>query len=82
MQKFSIVLARIGEGLASAVQGRPDVESVGRLQSVVDMLESDIPEGNRPAPMIEKIRGILKPAKQAVEGRRQLDQTVDAVRAA
>ncbi|MGA2255115.1 MAG: hypothetical protein ABSG53_10675, partial [Thermoguttaceae bacterium] len=80
MQRFSIALAKIGEGLAQTAQGHPDKESVDRLQSVIDMLETDIPERNRPARMIEEIRGILKPCKQQVEGRRQLDQTVDAIR--
>ena len=49
MQKFGIALAKIGEGLAQQAQGHPDAASVDRLQSVVDMLETDIPESSRPA---------------------------------
>ena len=46
------------------------------------MLETVIPEGQRPAKMIEEIKGILRPGRQQVEGRRQLDQTIDAIGAA
>ena len=60
----------------------PTWTSVDRLQSVVNMLETDIPEDNRPTKMLDEIKGILKHGKQEVEGRRELDQTVDAIRAA
>ena len=82
MPKVGIALAKIGEGLAQQVQGRADMASVDRLQSVVNMLETDIPEGSRPAKMLEEITGILQRGKQEVYGRRELDQTVDAIRAA
>ena len=82
MQKFSIALAKIGEGLAQQAQAHPDTESVGRLQSVVNMLETDIPESNRPTKMLDEIRGVLQHGKQEVEGRRELDRTVDEIRGA
>ena len=56
--------------------------SVDRLQAVVNMLETDIPESNRPTTMLEEIKGILRHGRQEVEGRRDLDRTVDEVRAA
>lgn len=80
MQKFSITLAKIGEGLAQQAQTRPDVVSVDRLQSVVNMLETDIPEINRPTKMLDDMKGILQHGRQEVAGRQELDQTVEAIR--
>ena len=68
MQKFSIALAKIGEGLAQQAQGHPDMASVDRLQAVVNMLETDIPESNRPAKMIEEIKAHSQ-ARQTGSGR-------------
>ncbi|MGO9109386.1 MAG: PQQ-binding-like beta-propeller repeat protein [Thermoguttaceae bacterium] len=82
MQKFSVALAKIGEGLAQQSQDHPDMKSVNRVQSIVNMLESDIPESNRPEKMLDEIKAILKHGKQEVEGRQELDQTVDAIGAA
>ncbi len=82
LQAFSIALAQIGEALARQSRGQPDAASIARVQSIVDMLETVIPEGQRPAKMIEEIKGILRPGRQQVEGRRQLDQTIDAIGAA
>ena len=82
LQKFSIALARIGEGLAQQAEGHPDTASVDRVQSVVNLLESDVPEGNRPTKMLDGIKDILKLCKQKVEGGRELDRTVDEIREA
>ena len=83
MQKFSFVLAKIGEGLAQQAQGHPGRDALDRLQSVVTMLETDIPENSRPADaMIEGIKRILKQVDQDVEGSRELSQTVEAIHAA
>jgi len=80
LQKFGIALAKIGEGLAQEAQAHPDAASVDRVQEVLKMIEADLPESARPADvMLDGIKRILRPVKQAVEGRRQLDQTVDAV---
>ncbi len=48
MQKFGITLAKIGEGLAHQTQSQPDEASVNRLQAIVEMLETNIPESSRP----------------------------------
>ncbi len=64
------------------MQAHRDEPSVDRLKSVIDMLETEIPEGNRGqlARMLEDMNGIYKSGKKEVEGRRELDRIVDAVR--
>ena len=44
LQKFGVALAKIGEGLAQQAQTHPDRASVDRLEAVVEMLETNIPE--------------------------------------
>jgi outer membrane protein assembly factor BamB len=79
MKSFGVTLAKIGEGLAQQMQAHPDMASVERVQSIIDMLETDVPENGRPTKMIEEVRAILKRSKQEVEGRRELDQAIDAI---
>ncbi|MEI8376045.1 MAG: PQQ-binding-like beta-propeller repeat protein [Planctomycetota bacterium] len=80
IQKYGIALAKIGEGLAQRVQAHPDKDSVNRLQSVVEMLETNIPEINRPTKMLDEMKGILQHGRQEVAGRQELDQTVEVIR--
>jgi len=81
LQKFGIALAKIGEGLAHQAHDHPDAASVDRVQAVTNMIETDLPDAARPADvMLDETKRILKPVKQAVEGRRQLDRTIEAIR--
>ncbi len=80
MQEFGIALAKIGDGLAQQVKDDPDGASVDRLQSVVNMLETDIPEADRPAQMLDDMKGILQSGKRKKEGRRELDRTLNEIR--
>ena len=82
VQKFGITLAKIGEGLAHQTQSQPDAASVNRLQAIVEMLETSIPESIRPTLMIDEMQDALRHGRQEVEGRQELDQAVDAVAAA
>ncbi len=82
VQKFGVELAKIGEGLSQQSKSDPDAQSVDRLQSIVNMLESTIPEGDRPDKMLDEIKGVLRHDRQEVEGRRDLDQTVQTIGAA
>ena len=82
VQKFGITLAKIGEGLAQQAQGHPDMASVNRLQAIVEMLETNVPESSRPTLMLEKIKDVLRHERREVGGRQELDQAVDAIRAA
>ena len=82
MEEVGIALAKIGEGLAHEMQAHPDTESVNRVQSVVNMLGSSIPEDKRPDKLIEEIMEVLTRARQEVESGRDLDQTVAAIAAA
>ena len=82
IRKFAVALARIGEGLSQQANGHPDPASIGRLQSIVNILENDIPENCRPTKMIDEISGVLRQGKQQVEGRQELDQAIEAIRAA
>ncbi len=82
VQKFGITLAKIGEGLAHQTQSQPDAASVNRLQAIVEMLETSIPESIRPTLMIDEMQDALRHGRQEVGGREELDQAVDAVTAA
>jgi outer membrane protein assembly factor BamB len=80
VQKLGVSLAKIGEGLAGQTLGHPDAAAVQRLQTIVNILEDEIPQIDQPAKMLEEIKGVLKQSRRKVEGGRELDQTVDAIR--
>jgi outer membrane protein assembly factor BamB len=83
MRELSVALAKIGEGLARQAEAKPEIAAVERVDQVLNMIDTDLPANGRPPDvMLEGIRGVLKPVKQKVEGRRELDSSLEAIRAA
>jgi outer membrane protein assembly factor BamB len=73
-------LASIAAGMARQVKAKPDEASVGRLQAITNMIESNIPVGKRPLKMLEEdINPVLKQCGQAVGAQKELDQAVDEI---
>jgi hypothetical protein len=83
MENLTVALGKIGEGLAHQAEAKPDLTTVGRVDEVLNMFDADLPQNvRRPDALLDEIRRILKPVKEKVASRRELDTSLEAIRAA
>jgi outer membrane protein assembly factor BamB len=79
LQKIGLALARIAEGLSKQAQAKPDESSLARLRQITNIIDGDIPANARPTEMLDGISRALRQCTQTVEGRKEIEQTVDKV---
>ena len=82
LRKVGVALGEIAEGVAKQTQAKPDADSVGRLRAITDLIEGEIFMAVRPTEMLEGVNRILKQCRQEVEGKREIQTTVNEIRAA